>query len=96
MTRFDGRITSRIRSNGSIPLRVVRLARQQPEGGHTRSSKTDLQLNSTTRREGRLSSPALERTELMVGQGANCIREGHLSRHQQDGKSRRVIGDRML
>jgi hypothetical protein len=58
--------------------------------------KSDLQLNSTTRLDGRLSSPAIERIDLLVGQGANCIRAGRLSRHQQDGKSRRMPGDQML
>jgi hypothetical protein len=38
----------------------------------------------------------MERTELMVGQGANCIRAGRISRHQQEGKSRSVIDERML
>jgi hypothetical protein len=32
----------------------------------------------------------------MVLEGANCNREGRISRHQQDGKSRRVPDDRML
>jgi hypothetical protein len=38
----------------------------------------------------------MERTELMVLEGANCIRAGRLSRNKQDGKSWRVPDDRML
>jgi hypothetical protein len=38
----------------------------------------------------------MERTELMVGEGANRIRAGSLSRHRPVGESRRVPGDRML
>jgi hypothetical protein len=78
MTRRDGRMSTQIRTKGAIRLRVVRLACQRPEGRQSRSSKTDLQLNLTTLRDGRLSSPAMERNELMVGQGANCISAGRL------------------
>jgi hypothetical protein len=54
--------------------------------------------NSTpkTRRDGRLSSPAQERTELKLGEGVNRNRAGRLSRHRRDGESRRLPDDRML
>jgi hypothetical protein len=45
---------------------------------------------------GRLSSPAMERTALMLGKGANRDRAGRLSRHRQVGESRREPDDRML
>jgi hypothetical protein len=38
----------------------------------------------------------MERTELMVGEGANRLRAGRLSRHRPDGESRRVPDDRSL
>jgi hypothetical protein len=38
----------------------------------------------------------MERTELMVGEGANRLRTGRISRHRPDGESRRVPDDRML
>jgi hypothetical protein len=40
------RLISRIRTKGAIRLRVVRLARQRPEGRQPQSSETDIQLNS--------------------------------------------------
>jgi hypothetical protein len=46
--------------------------------------------DSTSRRDGRLSSPAMERTGLMVGHGANWYRAGRLSHHRQDGEIRRL------
>jgi uncharacterized protein YyaL (SSP411 family) len=38
----------------------------------------------------------MERTELMVWDGANRISSGRLSRHRTDGESRHVPDDRML
>jgi hypothetical protein len=38
----------------------------------------------------------MERTELMVGEGANRLRAVRVSRHRPDGESRRVPDDRML
>jgi hypothetical protein len=38
----------------------------------------------------------MERSELIVGQEANRIRAGRLSRHRPDGESRRMPDDRML
>jgi hypothetical protein len=49
-----------------------------------------------TRLDVRLTSPAIERTELMEGEGAIRIRAERLSRHLPDGESRRVPDDRML
>jgi hypothetical protein len=39
-------LSSRIRTKGSIPFRVVRLARQGIEGRQSQSSETDIQLKS--------------------------------------------------
>jgi hypothetical protein len=38
----------------------------------------------------------MERSELMVGEGASRLRERRLSRHRPAGESRRVPDDRML
>jgi hypothetical protein len=38
----------------------------------------------------------MERTELVVGEGTNRFRAGRFSRHQPEGESRRMPGDRML
>jgi hypothetical protein len=38
----------------------------------------------------------MERTELMVGEGANRLRAGRISRHRLDGESRRVPNDRKM
>jgi hypothetical protein len=38
----------------------------------------------------------MERTELMVGKGANRLRAGRLSRHLPDGEWRRLPDDRTL
>jgi hypothetical protein len=59
-------------------------------------SRTDLYLNETTRDDGRLISPVMERTELMVWEGANRLRPGRYSRHRPDGESRRVPDYRLL
>jgi hypothetical protein len=79
---------------------------ETPQGGTPRTPtarvpavvefKADLHLKSNDALDGRLSSPALERTELMVGEGANRIRAGHFSRHRPDCERRRVPDDRML
>jgi hypothetical protein len=37
-------------------------------------------------RDVRLSSPVMERTDLMAGEGANRIRSGRLSLHRADGE----------
>jgi hypothetical protein len=38
----------------------------------------------------------MERTELIVWDGDNRLREGRLSRHRPDGECRRVTDDRKL
>jgi hypothetical protein len=38
----------------------------------------------------------MERTELMLGEGANRLRVGRNSRHRPDGESRRGNNERML
>jgi hypothetical protein len=38
----------------------------------------------------------MERTELILGEGANRLSVGRISRHRPDGESRRVPDDRML
>jgi hypothetical protein len=38
----------------------------------------------------------MEQTELIVGEGVNRLRAGHISPHRPDGECRRVIDDRML
>jgi hypothetical protein len=38
----------------------------------------------------------MERTDLKVGEGANRLRAGRLSRHRPDGEIRREPDDRML
>jgi hypothetical protein len=38
----------------------------------------------------------MERTELLLGEGANGLRAGRPSRHRPVGESRRVTDDRML
>jgi hypothetical protein len=38
----------------------------------------------------------MERTELMVGEGAHRLRSGRLSRHPPNGESRQLTDDRML
>jgi hypothetical protein len=53
-------------------------------------------LTPTTRRDVRLSSAAMERSDWMVGEGANRLRAGRISRHQPEGKSRRKPDDWML
>jgi hypothetical protein len=53
-------------------------------------------LTSKTLHDGRLSSPAKQRTELLVGEGVNRLRLRNLSRHRPDGERRRVTDDRML
>jgi UDP:flavonoid glycosyltransferase YjiC (YdhE family) len=45
MKGVTGRLSSRIRTNGAISLRVVRLARQRPGGRQSQISRTVLQLN---------------------------------------------------
>jgi hypothetical protein len=53
-------------------------------------------LTPTTRRDGRLSSPAMERTEFIVGEGVKRHRALRVSRHRPEGESRQVHDDRML
>jgi hypothetical protein len=65
-------------------------------GPEIASLKTDLQLKSNDAVDGRLTSPAMERTELIVGEGANHLRAGRLSRHRPHGECRRMADYRML
>jgi hypothetical protein len=96
MTRPDGAPELLHSKEWCDQSRVVGLARQRPESRQTLISKTVLQLNSNDSRDGRLSSPAMDRTELILGECVNRLRAGRLSRHRPVCESRRVPDDRML
>jgi hypothetical protein len=66
------------------------------KGGSRRVQRGISILINTTRPDGHLSSSAMERTKLMVGEGSNRLRAGRLSRHRPDGESRRVPDNRIL